>query len=75
MNRIMVDKPVEVQLAALVHPVEVVDGAGRSLGHFVPARATAISDDCPYSPEELARMHNAEGGRSLGEIWKSLGAK
>ncbi len=75
MNQIMVDSPLGAQLAGLAQPVEVVDETGRSLGHFVPAQATATSDDCPYTPEELARMRNAEGGRPLREIWKSLGVK
>ena len=75
MNRIMVESPLTTQLANLVQPVEVVDETGRSLGHFVPTQSMTASDDCPYSAEELARMRGAEGGRPLGEIWKSLGAK
>ena len=75
MNRIMIESPLEAQLAGLVQPVEVVDGTGRSLGHFVPTQATITSDDCPYSKEELARMRSAEGGRPLAEIWKSLETK
>jgi len=75
MNRIMVDSPLKAQLLELAQPVEVVDETGRSLGHFVPIRATIVSDDCPYSTEELARMRSEQGGRPLTEIWKSLGAK
>jgi hypothetical protein len=71
----MVENPLKTQLAGLLQPVEVVDGAGHSLGHFVPLHATDTSDDCPYSPDELARMRSAEGGRPLAEVWKSLGAK
>ena len=73
--QILVDSPLNAQLAGLVQPIEVVDETGRSLGHFVPAQATIVSDVCPYSAEELARMRSAEGGRPLAEIWKSLGAK
>jgi len=74
-NQIVVDSPLKAQLAGLVQPVEVVDETGRSLGHFVPTQAMIVSDDCPYSAEELAHMRSAEGGRPLAEIWKSLGAK
>jgi hypothetical protein len=75
MNQIMVNSPLKAQLAGLSGPVEVVDETGHSLGHFVPTQATIVSDDCPYSAEELARMRAAEGGRPLAEIWRSLGAK
>jgi len=75
MNQIMVDSPLKAQLAGLSQPVEVVDEAGHSLGHFVPTQAAIVSDDCPYSSEELARMRAEEGGRPLADIWRSLGAR
>jgi hypothetical protein len=75
MNRITVGEQLTSQLENLALPVEVVDEAGRSLGHFVPRAATRTSDDCPYSPEELDSMRAEQGGRPLPEIWKSLGAK
>ena len=75
MNRIIVASPLKAQLIGLGQPVEVVDETGVSLGHFVPAKATIVSDNCPYSAEELARMRSEEGGRPLAEIWTSLGAK
>jgi hypothetical protein len=74
-NQITVASPLKAQLAGLVQSVEVVDETGCSLGHFVPTGATVVSDDCPYTAEELARMRGAEGGRPLADIWKSLGAK
>ena len=75
MNQIVVDNPLGARFDALLQPVEVVDQTGRKLGHFVPRRATIGPDDCPYSAEELERMHSEEGGRPLTEIWKSLGAR
>jgi hypothetical protein len=74
MNRITVDSSMKSRLDGLVTPVEVVDETGRTLGHFVPSAAIP-SDDCPYSIEDLERMRREQGGRSLSEIWKSLGAK
>lgn len=75
MNQIMVHSPLNAQLAGLSGPVEVLDEAGHRLGHFVPAQATIVSDDCPYSSEGLARMRSEQGGHSLPEIWKALEEK
>jgi len=72
MNRITVVDPLKQQLGGLAEPVEVVDEKGRRLGHFVPTLATTASDACPYTTEELQRMHSEEGGRALPEICKSL---
>jgi hypothetical protein len=74
-NQIVVDSALNAQFAALAQPVEVVDENGRSLGRFVPTQAMLVSDDCPYSAEELAAMRSEDGGCSLTEIWKSLGAR
>ena len=75
MNRITVREPLKGELDAVAQPVELIDEAGRRLGHFVPARIAAPDDDCPYSQKELDQMHSERGGRRLMEIWKSLGAE
>ena len=75
MNRITVHEPLKGELDAAIQPVELIDEGGRRLGHFVPARIAAPGDDCPYSPEELDRMQSEQDGRTLKEIWESLGAK
>lgn len=75
MNRITVDNSLTSELDRLNEPAEVVDPSGRRLGHFVPAASMAAPDECPYSPEELERMRSEEGGRPLGDIWRSLGAE
>ncbi len=75
MNRITVHEPLKAELDAAIQPVELIDEAGRRLGHFVPARIAAPGDDCPYSAEELEQMQTQRGGRPLKEIWTSLGAK
>jgi hypothetical protein len=75
MNRITVDSSLTSKLDALDAPVEVVDETGRTLGHFVPTTAAVRADDCPFSVDELQRMRAENGGRSLEEIWKSLGAE
>jgi hypothetical protein len=75
MNQITADSSLKSQLDGLHEPVEVIDETGRRLGHFVPTTPGGLSDDCPYSAPELERMRNEQGGRSLAEIWRSLGAK
>lgn len=75
MNRITVHEPLKAELDALAQPVELIDEAGKRLGHFVPARIAAPGDVCPYSREELDEMHSEQGGRPLREIWGSLRVK
>lgn len=75
MTQIMVEAGLISQLEKLDGPVEIVDKAGRAVGHFVPSFTFLPEDNCPYSPEELAVMRTAQGGSSLAEIWKSLGVK
>jgi hypothetical protein len=73
--RITVHQPLKGQLDCADQPVELVDEAGNRLGHFVPRSLAETDDACPYSAEELHQMRNAIGGRTLQEIWTSLGAK
>ena len=75
MNRITVHQPLTGEFDAVVQPVELIDEAGRRLGHFVPAGITESCADCPYSADELDRMQSEQGGRPLKEIWASLGVK
>ena len=75
MNQIIIGPPLTSQFEQVALPVELVDEAGRSLGQFVPWAAMLANDNCPYSPEELEAMRSEKGGRTLAEIWKSLGAE
>ncbi len=75
MNRVTVEDSLKNQLVGLAAPVEVVDETGRPLGHFVPRTWMTPPDDCPYSLDQLDAMRSETGGRSLAEIWKSLGAE
>ncbi|HEX6962667.1 MAG TPA: hypothetical protein VF175_12420 [Lacipirellula sp.] len=75
MTQITIDDSLSKQLGQIAHTVEILNSAGLSLGHFVPAFKPHPEDNCPYSLEELARMRSGKGGRTLSEIWKSLGVK
>jgi hypothetical protein len=77
MTRVFVDDALCEQLDHVTVPVELCDQAGRMLGHFVPvgvSRQSQIAQDgCPYSEQELTRMQQEAGGRTLAEIWQRLG--
>ncbi|MCH7885493.1 MAG: hypothetical protein IIC01_09610 [Planctomycetes bacterium] len=79
MSKIIVTDPLLSELDGCFTPTELCDPSGRSLGHFLPSGAAAFqprdSDQCPYSPEELARMQTEAGGRSLADILDSFPAE
>jgi hypothetical protein len=74
-DRITVREPLKGEFDGVAQPVELIDEAGRRLGHFVPAAIAESWGDCPYSPEELDQMQSERGGRPLRDIWASLGVK
>ena len=62
-----------------MEPIEICDASGRVVGHFLLASdyqkllCAAAEAACPYSEEELEQLRQQSGGRSLAEIWNSLG--
>ena len=70
MTRLIVDPEAVPEFRQAKSTVEVVDGAGRLLGHFVPAlpagKEPAISD------EELHRREQRGGGRPLAQVLADL---
>jgi len=77
MSRLILSDAFSHQLDQFSLPVELCDQTGQAIGHFVPSGVSwsdvLAGDGCPYSPEDLARMQRESGGRSLAEIWQSLG--
>jgi hypothetical protein len=76
MTRLILDAAFVRQLAGVTTPIDLCSPEGDTLGRFVPQAARFVpppEDECPYSPEELARMMSETGGRTLEEIWKKLG--
>ena len=77
MSRVTVDTVWRTQFNDLTEPLEVCDETGKTLGHFLPEEAyrrlvhalakAQISDD------EIALLRQQTGGRTLAEIWASLG--
>lgn len=77
MSRIILSDAFSNQLDRITLPVELCDQTGKALGHFVPSGLSwsdvLAGDGCPYTTEDLARMQNESGGRTLAEMWQSLG--
>ena len=79
MGRLTLDPDLRNKLNGLNEPIEVCDEAGHTVGHFLPADLyedlfyKALAAESPHSKEELKRRHHETGGRSLAEIWRSLG--
>ena len=79
MGKITLDPSISSQFEGLQEPTEVAGGSGKSIGAFLPAEQyqkilyQLAESQCPYSPEELARMQAETGGKSLKDIWTALG--
>ncbi len=79
MYRLTLDPELKVRLKDVAEHVELCDEHGNVVGHVLPARAyddlfyASLAAESPHSKEELRRRHQDTAGRSLAEIWKSLG--
>jgi hypothetical protein len=81
MSKYLFDQELRARLNGLNEQIEFCDEHGETLGRFVPEAEyrqmfyAALARECPYSAEELERMHRQEGGQTLEEFWKGLSAK
>jgi hypothetical protein len=80
MNKVVVDPDLRSRWNALDQPLEICDEQGKTLGHYLPAEqfnrlmyAVAEAQRPPLSDEEKNRRRTERGGRTLKEIWRSLG--
>jgi hypothetical protein len=79
MTQITADPVLRSRLNGLDEHLEIRDEQGRTLGHFLPQAIYeelfwgALAAESGRSKEELRRRHHETGGRSLAEIWRSLG--
>ena len=77
MARVIADEALRSKLNGLDEQIEVCDEGGRTLGHFVPAdlyqKLLYAWLNAQVSDEELERRRQEPRGRTLPEIWKSLG--
>ena len=79
MSKVIVDDELRAKLNGLNEDVELCDSSGQPIGYVVsPADYERLiyalhKDD--ISIEELRRLSQQKGGRTLTEIWQSLGVK
>jgi hypothetical protein len=79
MSKITLDANLKAKLNGLSEPLELCDESGATVGHFLPETTylaylyawvkTQVSD------EEIKKLLNQQGGRTLAEIKNSLGWK
>jgi hypothetical protein len=77
MTRVVVEEATRAQLDGAKEPVELCDKTGKSIGLFLSEeqywKLQLAADGCPFSYEEMQRRRQQKGGRTLAEIWRSLG--
>jgi hypothetical protein len=77
MNKVILDAELKSKLNGLNEQLELCDEAGRTVGHFLPAdlykQLLLAWTEANISEEELERRRREPRGRTLAEIWKSLG--
>jgi hypothetical protein len=77
MSKVILDTALKSKLNGLQEELELCDEAGHTLGHFLPPHVyrklvTAYYQSV-FTDEEIERARKQLGGRSLEEIWKTLG--
>jgi hypothetical protein len=55
-------------------PIQILDEAGKPLGLFLPGTQTLPGEPF-WRREELDEAFNEPGGRTLNEIWQSIGVE
>jgi hypothetical protein len=79
MEKLILPPDLQAHLASLSVPTLLEDAAGTPLGHFLPRDQydhllyRLAESQCPYSAEELRKMHAEPGAKSLAEFWRSMG--
>jgi hypothetical protein len=77
MSKITIDAAMKSKLNGLNQPMELCDEDGDTVGHFLPENTyreylyswikSQVSD------EEIDKLRQERGGRTLAEIWTKLG--
>jgi hypothetical protein len=77
MEQLIIDDDLRAKLRNLNVALELTDDKGHVFGHYTPAfrpaDAAELLETCPVSEEELKRRGQTFEGRTLTEIWESLG--
>jgi hypothetical protein len=73
MPSIVLDSQTAEKLRVAGQRIELRDANGKKLGYFLPSTDPAIKAfDCPFSDEEIEKLRQQSGGRSLEEIMNDL---
>lgn len=77
MHKVVLDESLLTKLNGLNGQVELCDESGRTVGHFLPVEVykqmLIASSKAHVTDEKLKDLGRQTGGRTLAEIWKSLG--
>jgi hypothetical protein len=77
MSKLIIDDYLRSKLNGLDTEVEFCDASGQTVGHYVPEslyqKLVYAWLNAQVSDEELERARQEPRGRTLDEIWKSLG--
>ena len=77
MSKIIIDDTLRAKLNGLNSETEFCDESGKTLGHYVPsdlfARMLYAWAKSQITDAEIEAASREPGGRTLAEIWQSLG--
>jgi hypothetical protein len=77
MSKVVLDTAWRAKLNGLTEPLEVCDESGKTVGHFLPEdayrRLLYALARAQVSDDDIAQLRQQTGGRTLAEIWASLG--
>ncbi|HMP08143.1 MAG TPA: hypothetical protein PJ982_17480, partial [Lacipirellulaceae bacterium] len=73
MDHAIIPEPLKAHIVGFSGPTELRDQSGCVLGVFTPAPRTPT--DIPLTLEDLDAAAAEAGGKTLGEIWRSLGVQ
>ena len=78
MSKVIVDDELRARLNGLGTDVELCDATGHPLGYVITPeeyrKLLYLRAAGRHSDEEVERLRQQTGGRTLAEIWKDLGA-
>ena len=76
MDKVIITPGLEPDFHGFQQLVDVCNAQGKHVGVFLPLdtyKKLLANLKIPYSPEELARRQQEQGGTSLQEFWRSVG--
>jgi hypothetical protein len=74
MSKMTLDSTTSGRFREVNEQIELIDESGHPLGTFIPVHKTSNYRDVevPYSSEEIRRLTEQKGGRTVAEILADL---